>query len=138
MSQFHPRSCLFVYDSLIITTAKNILVLNEQAEKPSFLISLQPIFKTRQPPQMLCSHLTYFPVQKERLLERKVRYCCCLPSPCSNLLFVNAALTPEPSGAQGIPPTSGCNTCSVWERCSQLSSKTFGQASSAVTAAKRR
>lgn len=82
---------------------------------------------------MLCSHLTYFPVQKERLLERKARYCCCLPSPCSNLLFVNAALTPEPSGAEGILPTSGCNTCSVWESWSQLSSNTFGQAGSAAT-----
>lgn len=35
-------SQLFVYDSLIITTAKNILVLNEQVEKPSSFISLQP------------------------------------------------------------------------------------------------
>lgn len=32
-----PRSCLFVYHSLIITTAKNILVLNEQAQNPPSL-----------------------------------------------------------------------------------------------------
>lgn len=49
----------------------------------------------------------------------KRRYCCCFPSPCSNLLFVNAALTPEPLGVRGIPPASDRNTCSVWESCSQ-------------------
>lgn len=129
MSQFHPHSCLFVYESLIITTAKNILVLNEQTYKPSSPYSPSvPPLKQANLPQSLSSHLTYFPVQKECSLERKKgRYCCCFPSPCSNLLFVNAALTPEPLGVGGIPPASDRNTCSVWESCSQQSSACFAK-----------
>lgn len=41
------------------------------------------------------------------------------------MLFVNAALTPEPLGVGGILPVSNHNTCSVWESCSQLRSACF-------------
>lgn len=121
MSQFLPRSCLFVYESLIITTAKNILVLNEQTHEPS-----SPYTPFAPRPPTLSSHLTYFPVQKECLLERKTEILLLPPTPLpippprhphrSNLLFVNAGLTPEPLGVRGIPPMSDCNTCSVWEK----------------------
>lgn len=51
MSQFHPHRCLFVYESLIITTAKNTLVLNEQTYRPSFPYSLSPpTLKQASPP----------------------------------------------------------------------------------------
>lgn len=92
MSQFHPHSCLFAYESLIITTAKIILVLNEQTYKPSspYFPSVPPPFEIRQPPKTLYSHLTYFRVQNECSLERKARYWCCFPSPvliCCSLML---------------------------------------------------
>lgn len=47
----------------------------------------------------------FFLSRKSTRWRGKLRYCCCFPShPRSNLLFVNAGLTPEPLGAGGIPP----------------------------------
>lgn len=129
MSQFHPHSCLFVYESLIITTAKNILVLNEQTYKPSSCYSpySPTLYNKPAPPIALPSPDLFSCPERVLAGEEKRRYCCCFPFPCSNLLFVNAALTPEPLGAGGIPQASGHNTCSVWESCSRQSSACFAK-----------
>lgn len=76
------------------------------------------------PPLLLLSPDLFSCPERSVRWRGKLRYCCCTPHPLlphlrpnrSNLLFVNAALTPEPLGVGGIPPLSDCNTCSVWEK----------------------
>lgn len=82
---------------------------------PPLLIPLQSPCNNLNPPNRPPLNLTYFPVQKECSLERKTEILLFFSSPCSNLLFVNAALTPEPLGVGGIPLASDHNTCSAWE-----------------------
>lgn len=55
------------------------------------------------------------------------------------MLFVNAALTPEPSGVGGIPPASDHNTCSVLEKLleDQAASLKAGRAQTAANPKKK-